>query len=212
MRRHGACILWLAAQAWGLAPPPRRFGGRRFGAAPGDDDGALAFLTRRRLYAAAGVAGGAAACSSRSLRRTVRFQGGAARIAASYARYGVATRVLRREGDLEAVHELTGARLETLVGDMRGAYVKSAQLLSTAFPELMPAAWVRRLERMVDDAPPRPWAVTRRVLERELGTPVDDAFASFDRAPVGAASIGQVHRAVVRGTNATVAVKIQSLS
>ena len=98
-------------------------------------------------------------------------------------------------------------RMERLVRDLRGAYVKSAQLISTAFPELLPAPWVSRLEVLVDDAPARPWRVTKRVLERELGRPISELFRHFELEPVGAASIGQVHRATTLD-NRTVAVKV----
>lgn len=203
-----ACV----AIASGLTPPPRRRA-FRFGATPGDDGsgwlGAAPLLTKRNAARGAVVLVAAGGCASRSLRRTVRFQCGAGRIAGSYVRYGVETSLLRRPRDLDAVHEATGRRLEALVADMRGAYIKSAQLLSTAFPELLPAPWVRRLEGMTDDAPARPWATTRRVLEKELGVPVASVFRAFAEEPVGAASIGQVHRAVVRATNKTVAVKVQ---
>ena len=73
---------------------------------------------------------------------------------------------------------------------MKGAYIKSAQLISTAFPELLPDAWVRRLELMVDDAPPRPWTTTKRVLERELERPLGELFSAFDEVPVGVAAFG----------------------
>ena len=203
----------------GLVPPrPPRFGG--LGASAAGDDGSarrwlgvpLALGQRKKLVRGTVALAAVGAASSRPVRRSARFECGLARIAWAYGRFLAESRLLPggvgRFERLEDVHEFTALRLEQLVVDMKGAYVKSAQLISTAFPELLPAAWVARLETMVDDAPARPWASTKRVLEAELGAPYSTFFSRFDEAPVGAASIGQVHRAVVRETNETVAVKV----
>ena len=167
----------------------------RFGSANYGDDG----WQFKKRYAVLGAA--AAATSVRPIRRGARFQAGMLRIGSAYA-----ARYVTRQ-PMEDVHEATAIKMERLVRDLRGAYVKSAQLISTAFPELLPAPWVARLEVLVDDAPARPWRVTKRVLERELGRPVDESFRHFELEPVGAASIGQVHRATTLD-NRTVAVKV----
>lgn len=78
--------------------------------------------------------------------------------------------------------------------------------MSTAFPETLPAAWVSRLESLADDAPARPWDVTKRTIERELGRPLGAVFQSFDVEPIAAASVGQVHKA--RLPSGEVAVKV----
>ena len=53
-----------------------------------------------------------------------------------------------------------------------------------------------------------PAGVAQEIIEGELGAPVDELFASFDPVPLGSASIGQVHRAVLRGGE-SVAIKVQ---
>lgn len=57
--------------------------------------------------------------------------------------------------------------------------------------------------------PPQPWDLVKNIVEGELGRPLGDVFATFDEEPIGAASIGQVHRATLLNGRAVV-VKVQS--
>lgn len=59
-----------------------------------------------------------------------------------------------------------------------------------------------------DAVPARPFAEIKALVERELGQPVDNVFASIEEAPLGAATIGQVHGAVLRNGDRVV-VKVQ---
>ena len=67
---------------------------------------------------------------------------------------------------------------------------QAAQILGK--PDLAPAAWVRRLVTLCDNAPATPFEVVRLVLEEELGRNVAEVFERFDVDPVGSASIAQV--------------------
>ena len=102
-----------------------------------------------------------------------------------------------------------------------GFHVKAAQFLSTR-GDLCPAAVCAALAPLQDAVPAMPPATARRVVAAELATlgrSFDDVFASFDDAPLGSASVAQVHRATLRpGATATsskggaardVAVKVQ---
>jgi ubiquinone biosynthesis protein len=86
-------------------------------------------------------------------------------------------------------------------------FVKLGQVLSTR-PDLLPPEFTDELGRLRDQATPAPWPQVEQVLDAELDAPVDQVFARFDRRPLAAASIAQVHAARLR-SDAEVAVKVQ---
>jgi ubiquinone biosynthesis protein len=86
-------------------------------------------------------------------------------------------------------------------------FVKLGQLLSTR-RDLLPAEMVDELSRLQDRAEPVAWPEVESVLEAEIGGRVAEVFASFEREPLAAASVGQVHAARLR-SGAEVVVKVQ---
>ncbi|KAL7251911.1 hypothetical protein ACSBR1_013711 [Camellia fascicularis] len=86
---------------------------------------------------------------------------------------------------------------------------KVAQVIGK--PDLAPAAWVRRLVTLCDQAPATLLDAIQAVLQNELGQCVDELFERFDVDPIGSASIAQVHRARLKGDKNDVAVKVQHL-
>lgn len=85
-------------------------------------------------------------------------------------------------------------------------FVKLGQVLSTR-RDILPPEFVQELGRLQDRATPVPWPEIERILQEELGDP-RDVFAAFDRTPLAAASIAQVHTATLR-SGEDVVVKIQ---
>ena len=86
-------------------------------------------------------------------------------------------------------------------------FVKLGQLLATR-GDLLPSALRDELAKLQDDVPRVPWPEMKNRVETELGAPVEKLFASFDKEPLAAASIGQVYRATLPD-DTPVAVKVQ---
>ncbi len=86
------------------------------------------------------------------------------------------------------------------------AYIKFGQILSTR-PDLVGDELAVQLRVLQDKLPPFPNDVAMKMIEEDLGLPVDQVFSEFS-APVAAASIAQVHRARIADTGEEVAVKV----
>ena len=100
-----------------------------------------------------------------------------------------------------------GVRMRRSLDDLGPTFVKFGQVLSTR-SDIFPEGILSELQKLQDTARPMPAGRAQAILERELGAPVDEVFSQFDPVPLGSASIGQVHRAVLR-TGEIVAVKVQ---
>jgi predicted unusual protein kinase regulating ubiquinone biosynthesis (AarF/ABC1/UbiB family) len=85
--------------------------------------------------------------------------------------------------------------------------MKIGQILS-ADPDLVPPELADALATLQTEAPPMPWAQVKGVLEGAWDRPIEAVFDTFEPTPRGAASIGQVHRGVLRDGR-VVAVKLQ---
>jgi predicted unusual protein kinase regulating ubiquinone biosynthesis (AarF/ABC1/UbiB family) len=86
--------------------------------------------------------------------------------------------------------------------------IKLGQFLSSR-PDLLPEKAIATLRSLQDEVPPAPFTHVVQVIESELGKPVEEIFSILERKCTAAASLGQVHKAVLASTGEMVAVKIQ---
>jgi len=91
--------------------------------------------------------------------------------------------------------------------ELGGAFIKLGQLLSLRY-DLLPAEYCDEFSKLQDDVKPFPFKQIKAIVEKDLKKPLNKVFKNFNKDPVAAASIGQVHKAVLQdGT--VVAVKVQ---
>ena len=107
----------------------------------------------------------------------------------------------------KAAQQATAEQVTKTLGQLKGAAMKIGQMLATD-PELLPPEMVAQLSQLQHSAPPMDFPTVRGVVEKALETSIEQAFESFSETPIGAASIGQVHRARTKD-GLDVAVKVQ---
>jgi len=100
-----------------------------------------------------------------------------------------------------------GQHLREMLDELGPTFVKFGQLLSTR-PDVVPPDIIAELRRLQDDVTPFPFEEVKLVVQDQLGQPLERLFLEFSEKPIAAASIGQVHEAVLPNGH-RVAVKVQ---
>ena len=94
-----------------------------------------------------------------------------------------------------------------LLVELGPAFIKAGQALSTR-PDIVPPVLLEELAQLQDQLPGFESDLAMACIEEDLGAPVDDLFEDLEREPISAASLGQVHRGILKNGQ-RVAVKVQ---
>ncbi|KAI5296207.1 hypothetical protein KEM52_005150 [Ascosphaera acerosa] len=109
---------------------------------------------------------------------------------------------------LKACHKRCAERTRRVMEQNGSIFIKLGQHL-TSMNYLLPTEWTTTFIPLQDQCPVSTYEAIARMFEHDMGRTLDEVFSSFDREPVGAASLAQVHLGVLRDTGQRVAVKLQ---
>jgi len=112
------------------------------------------------------------------------------------------------EEDSPVLVKRRAKELRELLTELGPSFIKAGQVLANR-PDIMRSDYMEELTVLQDDVPPFADEEAFRIMEENLGRPLSEVFSSISERPIAAASIGQVYKAVLKGTGEQVAVKVQ---
>ena len=105
------------------------------------------------------------------------------------------------------INESPAETVRYMLQELGPTYVKLGQIVSSR-AEQLPEEWRTQLAKLQSNVEPFPSAIAEQIIQRELGTPVGERYATFDPKPLAAASTAQIHRATLF-TGEQVVIKVQ---
>jgi len=97
--------------------------------------------------------------------------------------------------------------LRKLFEKLGSTYIKLGQFIASS-PTIFPEEYVLEFQKCLDQTPPVAYSTIQKIIEKELGLPLEDVFENIDPVPLATASIAQVHSAVLRGSGQDVVIKV----
>ncbi len=111
---------------------------------------------------------------------------------------------------LHKIHTQSAKKIAGVFMELEGLFLKLAQQVST-MTSMLPKPYIKAFESAQNHSVARPFSQIKKRVELSLGNQIAQLFLSFDEQPIGVASIGQVHKAILKNGQ-QVAVKVQHLN